>query len=111
MNTTSQVRVLKWLKREGRYSAPLVIVSVCVLSYVQVCNPVDCIASQAPLKIPWDFPGKKTGAGCHFLLGKYKLKPLHTYQIKKTDSDRLDEDVEQLKLIIAGRSEQMCTVY
>ena len=38
------------------------------------------------------------------------MKPLHTYQIKKTDSDKLDEDVEQLKLIIAGRSKQMCTV-
>lgn len=59
MNSTSQVRVLKWLIREGRYSTPLVIVSVCVLSYVQVCNPVDCIAGQSPLKIPWDFPGKK----------------------------------------------------
>ena len=55
INSTSKVRVLKWLIREGRYSAPLVIVSVCVLSYVQLCNPMDCIASQAPLKIPWDF--------------------------------------------------------
>ena len=110
MNSTSEVRVLKWLRRGGRCSAPLIIVPVCVLSYVQLGNPMDCIASQAPLKIPWDFPSKKTGVGCHFLLGKYKLKPLYTYQIKKTDSDRLDEDVEQIKLIIAGRSEQMHTV-
>ena len=66
MNSTLEVRVLKWLMRGGRCSAPLIIVPVCVLSYVQLCNPMDCIASQAPLKIPWDFPGKKTRVGCHW---------------------------------------------
>ena len=28
-----------------------------------LCNPMDCMA---PLS--WDFPGKNTGVGCHFLL-------------------------------------------
>ena len=36
-----------------------------LLSYIQLfCNPMDCI--QVPC--PWDFPGKNTGVGCHFLL-------------------------------------------
>ena len=32
-------------------------------SCLTLCDPVAC---QAPL--PWDFPGKNTGVGCHFLL-------------------------------------------
>ena len=34
---------------------------VCALSHIWLCNP-------ARLLCPWDFPGKNTGAGCHFLL-------------------------------------------
>ena len=30
------------------------------------CNPMDC--SPVGSSCPWDFPGKNTGAGCHFLL-------------------------------------------
>ena len=30
-----------------------------------VCNPMDC--SSTRLLCPWDFPGKDTGVGCHFL--------------------------------------------
>ena len=30
-----------------------------------LCDPIDC-SFQAPL--PWYFPGKNTGMGCHFLL-------------------------------------------
>ena len=37
-----------------------------VQSCPSLCNPMDCIAHQAPLSI--DFPGKNTGMGCHFLL-------------------------------------------
>ena len=33
-------------------------------SCLTLCNPMDCI--QVPC--PWDFPGKNTGVGCHFLL-------------------------------------------
>ena len=29
------------------------------------CDPMDCTAR---LLSPWDFPGKSTGVGCHFLL-------------------------------------------
>ena len=33
-------------------------------SYLTLCHPVDC----SLLLRPWDFPGKRTGVGCHFLL-------------------------------------------
>ena len=29
-----------------------------------LCNPMDC---SLPGSCPWDFPGKNTGVGCHFL--------------------------------------------
>ena len=39
---------------------------VCVLSHFShvqlLCNPMDCSLC------PWDFPGKNTGVGCHYLL-------------------------------------------
>ena len=31
------------------------------------CDPVDC-SQPSRLPCPWDFPGKNTGVGCHFLL-------------------------------------------
>ena len=31
-----------------------------------LCDPMDC--SPTRLLRPWDFPGKDTGVGCHFLL-------------------------------------------
>ena len=31
-----------------------------------LCDPMDC--SPARLLCPWNFPGKNTGGGCHFLL-------------------------------------------
>ena len=31
-----------------------------------LCDPMDCVAYR--LLLPWDFPSKKTGVGCHFLL-------------------------------------------
>ena len=31
-----------------------------------LCNPMDC--SLTRFLRPWDFPGKNTGVGCHFLL-------------------------------------------
>ena len=32
-----------------------------------LCNPMDCSPPGSFLH-PWDFPGKNTGVGCHFLL-------------------------------------------
>ena len=32
-----------------------------------LCNPMDW-SSPGSLPFPWDFPGKNTGVGCHFLL-------------------------------------------
>ena len=39
---------------------------VCNLLCPTVCNPMDCSPPDSP--VPWDFPSKDTGAGCHFLL-------------------------------------------
>ena len=36
-------------------------VVVCAQSYLTLCDPTR-------LLYPWDFPGKNTGVGCHFLL-------------------------------------------
>ena len=35
-------------------------------SCLTLCNPMDC--SPAKPLYPWDFPGKNTGVGCHFVL-------------------------------------------
>ena len=35
-------------------------------SCLTLCNPMDC--SLPGSSNPWDFPGKSTGVGCHFLL-------------------------------------------
>ena len=35
----------------------------CMLSHVQLFDPVDC-----RILCPWDYPEKNTGVGCHFLL-------------------------------------------
>ena len=35
-------------------------------SCLTLCDPTDC--SPTRLLHPWDFPGKNTGVGCHFLL-------------------------------------------
>ena len=32
-----------------------------------LCNPIDCGLLGSSIR-PWDFPGKSTGVGCHFLL-------------------------------------------
>ena len=37
-----------------------------LLSCVQLIVTLWTVACQAPL--PWNFPGKNTGVGCHFLL-------------------------------------------
>ena len=51
-------------------------VCVCVHACARVCSVVPtpdliCVIPQmwpAKLLCPWDFPGKNTGVGCHFLL-------------------------------------------
>ena len=35
-------------------------------SCLTLCDPTDC---SLPVLHPWDFPGKSTGVGCHFILG------------------------------------------
>ena len=33
-----------------------------------LCDPMDCSLNSGQAPPPWDFPGKNTGVGCHFLL-------------------------------------------
>ena len=54
----SQMRKLRL--REAKWHA------VCVL-VAQLC-PTLCDSMSCSLLCPWDFPGKTTGMGCHFLL-------------------------------------------
>ena len=54
----SQMRKLRL--REGKWHA------VCAL-VAQLC-PTLCDPMNCSLLCPWDFPGKNTGMGCHFLL-------------------------------------------
>ena len=42
-------------------------------SRVRLCNPADG-SQPTRLLCPWDFPGKNTGVGCHFLLQCMKVK-------------------------------------
>ena len=43
-----------------------------LLSRVRLCDPMNCKPTR--LLHPWDFPGKNTGVGCHFLLQCMKVK-------------------------------------
>ena len=43
----------------------LVSVSSCCLVVRVFCDPTDC---SPRILCPWNFPGKNTGAGCHFLV-------------------------------------------
>ena len=38
---------------------------LCVQVYLTLCGSMDC--RPHGLLCPWNFPGKNTGAGCHFL--------------------------------------------
>ena len=35
---------------------------------LNLCDPKDCSPPGSSVLSPWDFPGKDTGVGCHFLL-------------------------------------------
>ena len=65
----------KWKKSDVKEYESIHIVCVCVsvqcahacthlVVFDSFCNPMDC----SRLLCPWDFPGKNTGGGCHFLL-------------------------------------------
>ena len=47
-------------------------VVVCAQLCLTLCDPMDCCP---PGSSPWDFPGKNTGVGCHFLLGLCPIWP------------------------------------
>ena len=48
-------------------AAQSLLLHACMQAHVQLfCDLMDC--SPTRLLYPWDFPGKNTGVGCHFLL-------------------------------------------
>jgi len=51
-----------------KYNIFVCVYAVCLVTKLCpiLCNPIDC--SLPRLLCPWDFPGKNTGVGCHFLL-------------------------------------------
>ena len=60
----------------SRASTPLVF--TCVYACVCVCSAMSdslqpCGLKPASFLLPWDFPGKDTGLGCHFLLQRIFL--------------------------------------
>ena len=50
-----------------KYDLPVGWWTCCLVtkSYLQFCDPMDWVHQ---LLLSWDFPGKTTGVGCHFLL-------------------------------------------
>ena len=50
----------------------IIIYMLSRFSRVRLCATPETAAHQAPP--PWDSPGKNTGAGCHFLLQRMKVK-------------------------------------
>ena len=58
-----------------------VCVCVCIQLHLTLCNPMNYSLSMGFL-CPWDFPGKNTGAGCHFLVqGIFSTQGLNPYLI------------------------------
>ena len=57
----NRISPLNYIEIESVKLSPEYPPFVCALSHVRLCNT-------ARLLCPWDFPGKNTGAGCHFLL-------------------------------------------
>ena len=80
-------------KTSLRSSACCILLCVCVCVYVfscvQLCNP----HGPARLLCPWNFPGKNTRAGCHFLL-----------QILLLDTSNSDSSIKRPK-------KSSCTLY
>ena len=82
-NTVESV-LMRWMKLEPiiqsevsqkekhQYSMLLLLLLLSRFSRVRLCVTPETAAHQAPH--PWDFPGKNTGVGCHFLLQCMKVK-------------------------------------
>ena len=60
-----------WSEWPTSKSLLLLLLLLSCLSRVQLCEPTD---SSPRLHHPWDFPGKNTRVGCHFLLQCMKVK-------------------------------------
>ena len=76
-----QNKVYKRKKKKKRNSGPFI---VCVLSHAWLFATLWTVACQAPLAVrllcPWDFSGRNTGVGCHFLIqGIFTTQALNLY--------------------------------
>ena len=63
------------LKKEGKTTSPFrdaAKSAKSLQSCLILCDPIRRQPTRLPR--PWDFPGKNTGAGCHFLLQCMKVK-------------------------------------
>ena len=61
-----------WVAREASKD----IKCACSISHVQLCNPM---VEPTRLLCPWNFLGKNTGVGCHFLLqGNFPIQGSNT---------------------------------
>ena len=75
---------------------------VCAHSCLTLCDPRECTLPDR-LLCPWDFPGKNTGVGCHFLLqGIFPTlglnpHPLH-WQVESLLLLLLGSPIEPIKL-------------
>ena len=56
---------IPWMEEPGRLQSAAAAAKS-LQSCPALCNHMDC--SLSGLLYPWDFPGKSTGVGCHFLL-------------------------------------------
>ena len=102
----SQARILEWFAISSPYVCIYVYVCVCVCVYTHthacVLSCFSCVqllqhhglTMLTRLLCPWNFPGKNTGVGCHFLLqGTLREiwqippepKPFNLYVMRATD--------------------------
>ena len=65
-----QARILEWIAISFSNAC---MHAKLLQSCLALCNSMDCSLPGSSVH-PWDFPGKNTGVGCHFLLQCMKVK-------------------------------------
>ena len=66
--------MVEWHHQLNEHAAAAAAAAKSLLSWPTLCYPIDC--SLPGSTVPWDFPGKSTGVGCHCLLGnEHEFEP------------------------------------
>ena len=80
-DNNSMKRSKMTIQREVEGSKYTKIKSVCLLSHSVMSNSLQpCELEPTRLLCPWDYPGKNTGVGCHFLLqGIFPTQELNSH--------------------------------